>query len=65
MKSLRIHLQVSLHPFKTTALRGPEDPRRMTMVEPYDWTAGGLDSNWRILKTSTLNTQQQHDTPDN
>lgn len=63
-RSLRIHLQVSLLPFKATASCGPADPRRMTMVEPYDDTAGGLDSDWRILRTSPLNTRQQHDTTD-
>lgn len=34
---------------------GPADPSRMTMDDPSDWTAGGLDSDWRILKMSPLN----------
>ncbi len=53
-------LGLSPHPFKATGLCGPADPCRMTMDEPSDWIAGGLDSDWRILGMSPLNTRQQH-----
>lgn len=49
----------SLHPFKGTGFCGPADPCRMTMDKPSDWTAGGLDSEWRNFKKSPLNTRQQ------
>lgn len=43
-----------------TSVFGPADPLRMTIYEPSDWTAGGLDKDWWILKMSPLNTRQQH-----